>query len=162
VRLQLEDGSDYGYSGTVEFSEVVVDQGTGSVTLRARFPNPRGVLLPGMFVRASFAQAIDTRAFLVPQPAVSRDPQGNATLFVVGPGNKAVQKRVIAERTEGQNWVVTQGLEPGDRVIVQGVLPTLRPNAPIRPVPATAPQRVRPPSPEQLEKMEKSKAGGRG
>lgn len=162
VRLQLEDGSDYGYSGTVEFSEVVVDQGTGTVTLRARFPNPRGVLLPGMFVRASFAQAIDTRAFLVPQPAVSRDPQGNATLFVVGPGNKAVQKRVIAERTEGQNWVVTQGLEPGDRVIVQGVLPTLRPNAPIRPVPATAPQRVRPPSPEQLEKIEKSKAGGRG
>ncbi|MCE3519151.1 efflux RND transporter periplasmic adaptor subunit, partial [Escherichia coli] len=82
VRLMLEDGSDYGQTGTVEFAETVVDTQTGTVTLRARFPNPQGLLLPGMFVRARFAQAINTRAFLVPQQAVSRDPKGNATLFV--------------------------------------------------------------------------------
>ena len=162
VRLQLEDGSDYGYAGTVEFAEVVVDQATGTVTLRARFPNPQGLLLPGMFVRASFAQAINQRAFLVPQPAISRDPKGNATLSVVGPGNRAVQRRVTADRTEGQYWVVTQGLNRGDRVIVQGLLPTLRPNTVVRPVPANTPQRVQPPSPEQMEQMEKSGAGKKG
>jgi membrane fusion protein (multidrug efflux system) len=162
VRLQLEDGSDYGQVGTVEFSEVVVDPATGTVTLRARFPNPQGLLLPGMFVRASFAQAIDQRAFLVPQPAVSRDAKGNATLYVVGPGNRAVQRQVTAERTEGQYWVVTSGLRPGDRVITQGLLPTLRPNAAVRPVPAQTPQRVQPPSPEQMKAMEKSGAGKKG
>lgn len=162
VRLQLEDGSDYGYAGTVEFAEVVVDQATGTVTLRARFPNPQGLLLPGMFVRASFAQAINQRAFLVPQPAISRDPKGSATLYVVGPGNRAVQRAVTADRTEGQFWVVTQGLNPGDRVIVQGLLPTLRPNTVVRPVPANTPQRVQPPSPEQMEQMQKSGAGKKG
>jgi membrane fusion protein (multidrug efflux system) len=153
VRLRLEDGSDYGQTGSVEFAEVVVDQATGSVTLRARFPNPQGLLLPGMFVQASFAQAINTRAFLIPQPAVTRDPKGGATLFVVGPENKAVQRQVTAERTQGQFWVVTSGLRPGDRVITQGLLTTLRPGAAVRPVPANAPQRVQPPSPEQMERM---------
>lgn len=161
VRLQLEDGSDYGQRGTVEFAEVVVDQSTGTVTLRARFPNPQGLLLPGMFVRASFAQAIDRRAFLIPQPAVSRNPQGQAALYVIGPGNKAVQRQVVAERTQGPYWVVTRGLDPGDRVITQGLLPTLRPGAAVRPVPATAPQRLEPPSPEQLELM-KAKGGAAG
>ena len=93
--------SDYGFTGTVEFSEVVVDQATGTVTVRARFPNPQSILLPGMFVTAQFAQAIDTSAFLVPQQAVSRDPQGNATLWIVGPGNRAVQRTVVADRTQG-------------------------------------------------------------
>lgn len=162
VRLQLEDGSDYGYSGAVEFSEVVVDQSTGTVTLRARFPNAQGLLLPGMFVRASFAQAIDRRAFLIPQPAVTRNPQGAATLYVIGPGNKAVQRQVIAERTQGPYWVVTRGLNPGDRVITQGLLPSLRPNAVVRPVPANTREQVRPPSPEQMEQMEKSGAGKKG
>ena len=94
VRLKLPDGSIYGYTGTVEFSEVIVDQGTGTVTLRARFPNPQSILLPGMYVTAQFAQAIQTSAILVPQQAITRDPQGNATLFVVGPGNRAVQRTV--------------------------------------------------------------------
>lgn len=152
VRLRLPDGGDYGRRGTVEFSEVVVDQSTGTVTLRARFPNPQGLLLPGMFVQASFAQAIDQRAFLIPQSAVTRDAQGAATLYVVGPGNKAAQRRVIAERTQGPYWVVTRGLNPGDRVITQGILPTLRPGAVVRPVPADAPQSVRPPSPERTER----------
>ena len=141
VRLKLPDGSDYGYTGTVEFSEVIVDQGTGTVTLRARFANPQAILLPGMFVTAEFAQAIQTGAILVPQQAVSRDPQGNATLFVVGPGNRAVQRTVVTSQTLGTNWVVTQGLAPGEKVITQG-LGSLKDGAPIKPVPQSAPQRV--------------------
>ena len=144
VRLKLEDGSDYGQTGTVEFSEVMVNENTGTVTLRARFPNPQGILLPGMFARASFAQAIDKQAFLVPQAGLSRDPKGNATVWVVGPGNRAVARTVVAERTLGANWVVTQGLAPGDRVIVQGTA-NLRPDAEIRPVPYTAPQKIEAP-----------------
>ncbi|AQR75324.1 efflux RND transporter periplasmic adaptor subunit [Sphingomonas sp. LM7] len=144
VRLKLEDGSDYGQTGTVEFSEVMVNANTGTVTLRARFPNAQGILLPGMFARASFAQAIDTRAFLVPQAGLSRDPRGNATVYVVGPGNRAVARTVIAERTIGANWVVTQGLAAGDKVIVQGTA-NLRPDAEIRPVPVTTPQRIEAP-----------------
>lgn len=141
VRLKLPDGSDYGYTGTVEFSQAVVDQGTGTVTLRALFPNPQALILPGMFVTAQFAQAVNTGAFLVPQQAITRDPQGNATLFVVGPGNRAVQRTVVAPRTQEQYWVVTQGLAPGEKVITQG-LGTLRDGAQIRAVPATAPQRL--------------------
>ena len=120
VRLQLEDGSDYGLTGAVEFAETMVDPSTGTVTLRARFPNPSGLLLPGMFVHAIFAQAVATNAYLVPQAAVSRDPQGNATVLVVGPGNKILQRQVHAERAVGANWVVTAGLNPGERVVTEG------------------------------------------
>lgn len=144
VRLKLPDGSDYGFTGTVQFSDVVVDQGTGTVTLRARFPNPQSLLLPGMAVTAQFAQAIDTSVFLVPQAAISRDPQGNSTLFVVGPGNRAVLRTVVAERTEGPYWVVTQGLAAGEKVITQGT-GNLKDGAPIKPVPANTPQRVKAP-----------------
>ena len=146
VRLKLPDGSFYGYTGTVEFSEVLVDQNTGTVTLRARFPNPQSILLPGMFVTAQFAQAVDTSAFLVPQQAVSRDPQGHATVFVVGPGNRAVQRVVVTDRTEGPYWVVTAGLAPGEKVITQGTA-NLRDGAQVRPVPASAPERVQAPPP---------------
>jgi membrane fusion protein (multidrug efflux system) len=143
MRLKLEDGSDYDLAGTIEFSEVVVDPNTGTVTLRARFPNPKGVLLPGMFVRAVFAQAIQTQAFLVPQVAVSRDPQGNATVTLVGPNNRAVVKTVKADRTQGSFWVVTDGLKAGDKVITQGLNKT-RPNEPVHPVPASTPQKIDP------------------
>jgi membrane fusion protein (multidrug efflux system) len=146
VRLKLPDGSDYGYTGTVEFSQVLVNQETGTVTVRARFPNPQSILLPGMFVTAQFAQAVNTAAFLVPQQAVSRDPRGSATVFVVGPGNRAVQRVVVADRTQGSYWVVTQGLAPGEKVITQG-LNNLKDGAQIRPVLASSPQRVgRPPA----------------
>jgi membrane fusion protein (multidrug efflux system) len=158
VHLILPDGSDYGMTGTVEFSEVVVDQTTGTVTIRARFPNPQSVLLPGMFVRARFAQAIDTSAFLVPQQAVTRDPQGNATLFVVGPGNRAVQRTVVTDRTDGPYWVVTEGLAPGEKVITQGTA-NLKDGAPIRPVPASAPQKVQAPPPGALKAMQKRRGG---
>lgn len=143
VRLKLEDGTDYGYTGTVQFSEVTVDQSTGTVTLRATFPNPDGLLLPGMFVRALFAQGINNNAFLVPQAAVMRDPQGNATVYVAGPDNKAVQRQVTALRTQGAFWVVTSGLKAGDKVITQGIA-RLRPNADIKPVPANSPQDIAP------------------
>lgn len=146
VRLKLPDGSYYGYTGTVEFSQVLVDQTTGTVTIRARFPNPNSILLPGMFVSAQFAQSIDTSAFLVPQPAITRDPKGNATLWVVGAGNRAVQRVVVAERTQGQYWVVTQGLAPGEKVITQGTA-NLRDGAQVKPVPANSPQRIKAPPP---------------
>lgn len=147
VRLKLPDGSIYGFTGTVQFSEVIVDQGTGSVTIRARFPNPQSLLLPGMYVTAQFAQATQTSAILVPQQAVSRDPQGNATVFVVGPGNRAVERTIVADRTLGTDWVVTGGLAPGEKVITQG-LGTLRDGSQIKAVPASAPQKIggRPPS----------------
>ncbi len=141
VRLKLPDGSDYGFTGTVEFSEVLVDQPTGTVTIRARFPNGQGILLPGMYVTAQFAQAVQTDAILVPQAAITRDPQGNATLFVVGPGNRAVQRTVQTSRTTGTDWIVTGGLAPGEKVITQGTA-NLKDGAEIRPVPASAPQRV--------------------
>jgi membrane fusion protein (multidrug efflux system) len=158
VRLKLPDGSDYSMTGKVQFSEVVVDQSTGTVTLRAVFPNPQSILLPGMFVNTQFAQAIDTSAFLVPQQAVSRDPQGNATLFVVGPGNRAVQRTIIAERTQGPYWVVTQGLAPGEKVITQGTA-NLKDGAPIKPVPASAPQKVQAPPPGVLKAMQRRRGG---
>ncbi|MCL6679553.1 efflux RND transporter periplasmic adaptor subunit [Sphingomonas sp. RG327] len=144
VRLKLPDGSDYGFTGTVQFSEVIVDQNTGTVTLRARFPNPMSILLPGLFVTAQFSQAVDTTAFLVPQQAVSRDPKGAATLFVLGPGNRAVQRTVIATRTQGPYWVVTQGLAAGEKVIVEGA-GNLRDGAQVKPSPAKGKAAPRPP-----------------
>ena len=144
VRLTLEDGSDYGQTGSVEFSEALVNTETGTVTLRASIPNPQGLLLPGMFVRAKFAQAINQRAFLVPQEALSRDAKGTATVMLVGPNDKTVQRNVTAARTQGRYWVVTQGLNPGDKIITQG-LNALRPGATVKPVPASSPQVVKPP-----------------
>lgn len=143
VRLTLEDGSDYGQVGTVEFAEAMVDATTGTVTLRARFPNAQGLLLPGMFARASFVQSVDRTAFLVPQAAIARNPQGQATVWIVGQGNKALQRQVKADRALGPNWVVTDGLKPGDKVITQGTA-NLRPDAAIKPVPATTSQRIAP------------------
>ena len=159
VRLKLTDGSFYGFTGTVEFSQVLVDQGTGTVTLRARFANPQAILLPGMFVTAQFAQAVDTSAFLVPQSAISRDPKGNATLWVVGPGNRAVQRTIVADRTQGTYWVVTEGLAAGEKVITQGTA-NLKDGAQIKPVPASAPQRVKAPPPDVLKKMSANRRGG--
>jgi membrane fusion protein, multidrug efflux system len=152
VRLKLEDGSDYGYTGTVQFSEVMVNESTGTVTLRARFPNPQGVLLPGMFVQALFTQAVDPSVFLVPQAAVQRDIGGDAYVFIVGKGNKAERRKVAADRTFGANWVVSSGLQPGDRIITQGTN-NLRSGAPLKPVPANTAQKIEPGKPG---------AGGRG
>ena len=141
VRLKLEDGSDYGFAGTVQFSEIAVSEATGTVTLRARFPNPKGLLLPGMFVTALFDQSVNPAAMLVPQAAVQRDFDGSAFVYLVGKDNKAVRRKVTAERTVGANWVVTEGLKSGEKIITQGI-GNLKAGAPIKPVPASTPQRV--------------------
>ena len=143
VKLTLEDGGDYPYSGTLQFAESVVDQNTGTVTLRARFPNPQGLLLPGMYVRAALVQATLPQAILLPQAAVSRDPRGQATVLVVGPGNKALRKTIQADRTIGDRWVVTGGLAAGERVIIEG-LGKIRAGQPIVPVPAGSKPKPRP------------------
>jgi membrane fusion protein (multidrug efflux system) len=144
VKLTLEDGEVYGHEGSVEFSEAIVNQQTGTVTLRARFPNAEGLLLPGMFVRARFAQAINQRAFLVPQTAVARDPKGNATLFVVE-GDKVVQRSVRADRAQDIYWVVTGGLKAGDKVVTQG-LAKITPNLKVKSVPAGKAEKIEAPS----------------
>lgn len=143
VRLTLEDGSEYPLAGRIEFAEPVVDQNTGSVTLRATFPNPTGLLLPGMYVRARLSQATAQNAILAPQQAVSRDPVGNATVYVIGPGDKAVLRTITATQTVGDKWLVTAGLAAGDKVITEGVN-RLKPGQPVHPVPAGSPPR-RPP-----------------
>ncbi|KHK91951.1 hemolysin D [Novosphingobium malaysiense] len=145
VHLVLDGGSQYEFSGTVEFSEVTVNEDTGTVTLRARFPNPDGLLLPGMFVTAVFDQASDPNAFLVPQTAVRRDFDGSAYVMVVNKDNKAERRKVSADRTFKASSVITAGLRKGDKVIVQG-LNGLRQGAEVKPTPASTPQKIAPPS----------------
>ena len=139
VRLKLDDGSFYAYQGKLEFSEVTVDPATGTVTLRVRFPNPQGLLLPGMFVRGELTQARQNNVFLVPQSALTRDARGQAQVFVVGTGDKAELRPVTTSRTEGDAWIVTQGLKAGDKVITQG-LGHIKPGTPLHAVPDTTPQ----------------------
>ena len=134
VHLQLETGSTYPLVGTLSFAEVTVDQTTGSQTIRAVFPNPQHILLPGMFVRAELAQGIQPRGILVPQRAVSRDERGRPTVLAVGKNNMAELRIIQADRTVGDNWLVTGGLKPGDQVIVEGG-PLLRPGVPVKPQP---------------------------
>jgi len=120
VALNLEDGSRYAHNGTLQFQEVAVDESTGSVTLRATFPNPDGVLLPGMYVRALLDEAINEGALLVPQQGVQRDPKGNATALVVTAENR-VEKRIIGiERAIKDMWLVNSGLNANERIIVEG------------------------------------------
>jgi membrane fusion protein, multidrug efflux system len=121
VRLRLEDGSEYAHAGTLEFSEVTVDLGTGSVTLRALMPNPERLLLPGLFVREEIQEGVRQGAVLAPQQGISHDQKGDPTALVVGPDN-TVQLRILQTgRAVGDQWVVTSGLEVGDRVIVEGL-----------------------------------------
>ncbi|WP_428981647.1 efflux RND transporter periplasmic adaptor subunit [Novosphingobium album (ex Liu et al. 2023)] len=122
VRLILPNGKTYPIEGRLEFSEVAVDPQTGSVTLRATFPNPQGLLLPGMFVRARLVEGVRQNAILAPQQGITRDPRGRATALVVDAANTVVSRRVIAERPVGDKWVVTSGLAPGDRLIVEGLV----------------------------------------
>ena len=134
VKLLLEDGSPYPLEGTLKFGEVTVDQSTGSITLRAQFPNPNLLLLPGMFVRGIIEEGVREQAMLVPQRGVNRDPAGSAVAMVVGE-NDVVERRVLkTERTVGDNWLVTDGLKVGDRVIVEG-LQRIRPGVTVKAVP---------------------------
>jgi membrane fusion protein (multidrug efflux system) len=121
VKLTLEDGSDYSKDGKLEFSEVSVDQATGSVTLRAVFPNPDHTLLPGMFVHAKLQAGVKSEAILAPQQGVTRDLKGTPTALVVNKDNKVEQRQLVATRTAGAYWVVEKGLNAGDRVITEGL-----------------------------------------
>ena len=131
VSLVLEDGSDYAIEGRLAFSEVTVDPGTGSVTLRAVFPNPNGELLPGMYVRARLLQGMDDKAILVPHAAVSRDARGIAQVMVVNAEGKVEPRAIRTIESQGGRWVVGEGLAAGDRVIVEG-LQKVRPGAPVK------------------------------
>ena len=141
VRLTLENGQPYPITGTLEFIEVSVDPDTGSVTLRARFPNPQGLLLPGMFVRATLAQSVDQEAILVPQQAILRDPTGASAALVVGADNRVVRRPVQVGPAVGNRWLISGGLRPGERIIVEG-LANARPGQTVRPQPAGSRQRL--------------------
>lgn len=120
VTMTLEDGSVYPLKGKLELTEVSVDEATGSVTLRAVFPNPQHILLPGMFVHASVDEGVIENAPLAPQQAIIRDPKGNATAMVVDASNKVVLRNVVTGTTRGEDYLIASGLQPGDRVIVEG------------------------------------------
>ena len=137
VKLVMEDGSTYPLPGSLKFSEVTVDQSTGSVTLRAVFPNPKQLLLPGMFVRTIVEEGIDEKAILIPQRGVSRNPKGDAVVVVVGAGEKAEQRSIKVVRTVGDNWLVSEGMKAGDRVILEGVQ-RARPGTTVKAVPFVA------------------------
>ena len=121
VQLVLEDGTKYSQEGKLQFRDVSVDPTTGSVILRMVFPNPEGVLLPGMFVRARIKEGFNAKAILVPQQAVSRDPKGNPVALIVGAEGKVEQRQLVLERTVGDKWLVSSGLVPGDKVIAEGM-----------------------------------------
>lgn len=140
VTLTLEDGSAYTHAGTLAFSEVAVDPQTGTVALRAVFPNPDGALLPGMYVRATLAQGVREGAVRVPHAAVSRDPLGNAQVMVVDADNVVQPRPVQIAQSEGSEWVVSEGLDAGDRVIIEG-LQRAQPGMTVTPLhPGKAPQ----------------------
>ncbi len=126
--LILEDGTEYPQRGVIQFSEVIVDPGTGSVTLRAVFPNPDGLLMPGMFVRARVEEGTIDQALLVPQQAVTRTPRGEPMAYVVNAEDVVEQRVLKTSRAIGTNWLVTEGLAPGDRVVTEGVQ-RIRPGA---------------------------------
>ena len=120
VRLKLENGAMYPHEGRLQFTDVSVDESTGMVPLRALFPNPEHILLPGMYVRAVIAEGVDENALLVPQRALRRDPKGQASVLLVDGGGKVDVRLVDVGRTVGDSWQVLSGLKPGDRVIVEG------------------------------------------
>ena len=138
VSLQLEDGSPYPIKGRLELVDVTVDQTTGAVTLRAIFPNPNSILLPGMFVRATVSQGGQPAAILIPQAGLTRDPTGRAFAMVVDAQNRAQERMVTTGAIVGDKWMVLDGVKAGDRVIVEG-LQKVKPGAPVRPVPAGSP-----------------------
>ncbi|RPJ19046.1 MAG: efflux RND transporter periplasmic adaptor subunit [Desulfobacteraceae bacterium] len=135
ANLILEAGRAYPLEGTLQFRDITVDPTTGSVTLRLVFPNPKGLLLPGMFVRVVVKEGVSEQAILVPQQAVSRDPKGNPIALIVDPGGKVQQRLLRLDRAIGDQWLVTSGLAESDHVIVEG-LQKVRAGASVKEVPA--------------------------
>ena len=150
VLLLLDDGTQYPQPGNLKFTEAFVEPSTGSVTLRTLFPNPKLLLLPGMFVRAVLEEAVVEQGLLVPQRGVTRNPAGKATVMAVGADEKVEPRVITVDRTVGDNWLVSDGLKVGDRVIVEG-LQKARPGTPVKAVPfsdlpAAAPAAAKPPA----------------
>jgi membrane fusion protein (multidrug efflux system) len=135
VKLILEDGSIYPQTGKLQFSDVTVDQNTGTIALRAVFPNPAGDLLPGMYVRAVLEEGMDEKAILVPQMAVTRDTKGNPTALVIGADDKVELRVLQTQRVVGDKWLVSEGLKAGDKLIVDG-LQKIAPGMPVKAAPA--------------------------
>ncbi|KQM59916.1 MULTISPECIES: efflux RND transporter periplasmic adaptor subunit [unclassified Sphingomonas] len=131
VRLKLEDGSTYPIEGTLKFTDVTVDPATGTQAIRAVFSNPRGLLLPGMYVRAELVEGTQANGILVPQRAVTRDPKGAATVLVIGPDGKLAPRPLQTKRTVGDAWLVTGGLNAGDKIVVEGAQ-MLQPGTPVK------------------------------
>jgi membrane fusion protein (multidrug efflux system) len=121
VSLKLFDGSMYAHQGILKLHEVAVDESTSSVTLRAEFPNPDGVLLPGMYVRAVLEEAVDANSYLVPQQAVLRDSRGNPIVTIATPNNTIITRVITAPRTQDSFWVVTDGVSASDKIIIEGL-----------------------------------------
>jgi membrane fusion protein (multidrug efflux system) len=142
VNVVLEDGREYPDTGKLMFADAAVDPTTGSIALRAVVPNPRGELLPGLFVRARIPEGVSQGAILVPQRGVSRDATGRATALVVNAEKKVERRNLVTDRTVGDSWLVTEGLKAGDQVIVDGVQ-KVRPGALVNPVPADKKQATR-------------------
>lgn len=132
VQLTLPNGSVYPIEGNLKFTDVTVDPSSGSVILRATFPNPNGLLLPGMYVRAKLVEGLRQNVILAPQQGVTRDPRGRATAMVVGKDNKVEVRQLEVDRTVGDKWIVTKGLNVGDRLIVEGLV-NLRPGTVVKP-----------------------------
>ena len=137
VELLMENGQPYPLTGTLQFSDVTVDESTGSITLRALFPNPQHMLLPGMFVRARIDEGTQPDAILVPQQGVTRTPRGDATVLVVNDKNQVESRTVVAPQAIGDRWLITEGLKNGDRVIISG-LQKVRPGVTAVAIPDTA------------------------
>jgi membrane fusion protein (multidrug efflux system) len=152
VQLILESGTVYPLAGTLQFQDVTVDPTTGSVILRASFPNPNGILLPGMFVRAVLKEGVNEHAILVPQQAVTRNPRGNPFTLIVDAEGKVQQRMLTLDRAMGDKWLISSGLVSGDRVIVEG-MQKVQPGASVKVVPfaadsgkmGTGPKNVTPP-----------------
>ena len=138
VQLILGDGTVYPLEGTLQFRDVSVDPTTGSVILRTVFPNPEGVLLPGMFVRAVVKEGVKEEAILIPQQGVARDPKGNPLALIVDASGKVEQKPLTLDRAVGNRWLVASGLQAGDKVVVEGAQ-KVRPGVEARTVPFEAP-----------------------
>jgi membrane fusion protein, multidrug efflux system len=134
VKLIMEDGTAYPFTGTLQFRDVTVDPTTGSVILRIVFPNPKAVLLPGMFVRAVVQEGVNKQAILIPQQAVSRDPRGNPFTLIVDAQSNVQIKMLTLDRAIGDQWLVSSGIAPGERVIIEG-MQKVKPGAPVKAVP---------------------------
>lgn len=149
VKILLEDGTTYDQPGKLKFADVTVDPATGSYLLRIVVPNPDNLLLPGMYVRAELGSAVRENALLVPQQAVTRDPKGNASVLLLGDGNVVQARAIKVSRTVGDAWLVEDGLNAGDRVIVEG-LQKVKPGAVARVATSPPPQpaAAEPPGPQ--------------